>query len=435
MWNEEQKAVIKSNAPVKQVIAAAGSGKTATMIGLLAEQERNGGIRPDRTLIVTFTNKAAEEFQNRILQNLLSDRYIILTFHAFCYQMIKSYHPIYSKSPMRIIEKKQLEAFTIDFLYKDRFKIGGTPFSILFRQNAYYFKSEHPEIYEKYIKALSTWKAKENLLEFEDLPLITLNGLENKENWTHILPSLFDSVIVDEFQDTDTTQLKILQQIRPPNLTVVGDDWQAIYGFRGATPEPFLNFPSYFNKTEQFFLTTNYRSLKGIIDLSTHALQKNKSKISKIVKSHRNGNASVLQFTMENPKSDRYNMVQKLEKALMEDKESIMLVRSNFRRKEWIQSGIPEKKITTIHAAKGLEYRTVILDLSAGWSMPESMDNTLLEEERRILYVGISRAKDELILLGRKLPKRKQGLEDEFFSYFRNFDSQGKPTLRYRLLW
>lgn len=435
MWNEEQRAVIESEASVKQVIAAAGSGKTATMIGLLSEQERKGDIRPDRTLIVTFTNKATEEFENRILRNHLSDQYRISTFHAFCYQLIKSYHPLYKNSSIAILQKKQLEDFTYNFLYKDRFKIGGTPFPILFRQNAFHFKSEHPEIFKEYLDALNAWKAKENLLEFEDLPTILLRGLENKENWTLNLPSLFDSVIVDEFQDTDTTQLKILQQMQPPNITIVGDDWQAIYGFRGATPEPFLNFPAYFKKTEQFFLTTNYRSLKGIIDLSTHALQKNKSKISKIVKSHRNGLASVTQMTLENPKSDRYHIVQKLQSKLSDENESIMLVRSNFRRKEWIQSGVPEHKITTIHGAKGLEFKAVILDLSAGWSMPESIDDSLLEEERRILYVGISRAKDELILLGRKLPKRKRGLEDEFFSYFRNFDSQGKPTLRYRLLW
>ncbi len=435
MWNEEQLSVIESSASIKQVIAAAGSGKTSTMIGLLSSQERKAEFHPTRTLIVTFTNKATDEFAVRIQKNRLSDKYRISTFHAFCYQLIKNHHPFYRSQAMRIVEKKELESFSIDFLFKYRFEIGGTPFPILFQRQAYLFRNQHPEIFAEYIAAWKKWKDVHRVLEFDELPEIVLGGLEKKENWTKTFKSEIDSIIVDEFQDTDFTQLKILQLLSPPNMTIVGDDWQAIYGFRGATPEPFLNFPNYFRNTKQFFLSTNYRSVKGIIDLSTHALKKNKSKISKTILAHRQGKTKFTKIILNNPKSDRVLHITDINRELSNPNDSIMLVRSNFRKKEWIQSGVDPRKIMTIHAAKGLEFESVILDLSAGWTLPDSCDEAHLEEERRILYVAISRAKDHLILIGRKTPKNKIGLEDQFFGYFHGFDARGKPTLRYRLLW
>jgi DNA helicase-2/ATP-dependent DNA helicase PcrA len=435
MWNEEQAAVITSDANFKQVIAAAGSGKTATMIGLLTQAEKDNKISPNRTLIVTFTNKATEEFQTRIRKNNLSDKYHISTFHAFCYRIIKSYHPTYKGETLEILSKKEKEDFSFNFLYPYRFQIGGIPFVILFNRDAWVFKTEYPEIFKEYKNSIINWKLKTNRFEFEDLPEIVFQGLIKNERWTDQIKTLYDSIIVDEFQDTDETQLKILQMLSPPKITIVGDDWQAIYGFRGATPEPFLNFPYYFPGTKQFLLSTNFRSLKGIIDLSSHALKENKSIIKKKITSHRKGEASFQKLIMENPKSDRIKIFLDLKNVFRTDPETIMLVRSNFRRKEWIQIGIEESKVITIHAAKGLEFGTVILDLSAGWNLPESGDDEQLEEERRILYVGISRAKNRLVLIGRKRPKRKSGLEDEFFAYFQHFDSSAKPTLRYRPLW
>jgi len=435
MWNEEQEAVIESPSRAKQVIAGAGSGKTTTMIGLLSANESKAKIDPKRTLIVTFTNKATDEFKTRLLKNKLSESYRISTFHAFCYQIIQEYHPIYLNQSIGILDPKDKELFTIDYLYKDRFQIGGIPFAILFQKNAEMFKLEYPEIYSRYITALESWKHQNKKLEFEDLPEILYKGLKEDQDWTRKINSLFDSVIVDEFQDTDKTQLKILQYLKPPNITIVGDDWQAIYGFRGATPEPFLNFPEYFPETQRFLLSTNYRSLKGIIDLSAHALKKNQSKIPKEVRSVRAGETSFHKIILDHPKADRFSAVVKINSLIQENSDTIMLVRSNFRKREWIQAGVNETNVMTIHAAKGLEFNTVVLDLSSGWNLPEACDQAQIEEERRILYVAISRAKDQIILIGRKKQKMKIGLEDEFFEYFRNFDSFAKPTLRYRLLW
>jgi DNA helicase-2/ATP-dependent DNA helicase PcrA len=435
MWNEEQRKVIESKAPIKQVIAAAGSGKTATMIGLLQKAESENLIPPKRTVIVTFTNKATNEFRERLASKGLSKEYQISTFHAFCYRMLKSYHPDYRNTSWSLLSQSEADEFSFRFLEKYKFQIGGIPFPLLFQRDGLLFKMEHPELFQKYTNDFFNFKQRYFKFEFEDLQRVLLRSLNLEEAWTKNIQNNFSSFIVDEFQDTDFTQLNILKLISPNQLTVVGDDWQAIYGFRGATPDPFLKFPNYFPGAEQFQLSTNFRSLAGIIKLSTHALKKNKTKMEKNVKHHREGIASLERIVLDDPKYDRKIAFERFKRNFQVKADSVMLVRSNYRKREWIEVGVPESKIMTIHAAKGLEFQTVILDLSAGWNVSENTPLEQIEEERRILYVGISRAKDKLILLGRKKPKHKSGLEDEFFSHYQFFDEHTNRCLPFRLLW
>ncbi|WP_246047761.1 UvrD-helicase domain-containing protein [Leptospira ilyithenensis] len=435
MWNEEQLAIIESKANRKQVIAAAGSGKTSTMIGLLEEQERRKTIPPERTLIVTFTNKATDEFRDRTIAKQLSNEYRISTFHAFCFQSLRKLHPHFKERGIRILTNPEKEKLSRDILTKHRFQVGGIPFSILFGRGGKLFKKEFPEVYDNYQNELLKYKRKEQKFEFDDLISMVLSELEAGESWTKELTNEFDSVIVDEFQDTDWSQLGILKKMNIENMTIVGDDWQAIYGFRGATPEPFLSFPKYFPDTKVFQLCKNYRSLKGIIDLSVLPIGKNKNKIEKEVKAHRQGEMFYLSLVMEHPKRDRQVIREKLRTFFETDPETILLVRSNFRKREWIESGISQDKVMTIHASKGLEFGTVITDISSGWNLTGESDENDTEEERRILYVALSRAKNKLILLGKEKSKSKKGLEDELFGYFPKADTRTKGALRLPFPW
>ncbi|WP_411822007.1 UvrD-helicase domain-containing protein [Leptospira sp. 'Mane'] len=435
MWNEEQLEIIESKATRKQVIAAAGSGKTSTMIGLLEEQERRKKIRPDRTLIVTFTNKATDEFRNRTIAKQLSNDYNISTFHAFCFQTLRRLHPHFKEKGIQILTDTEKDKLTRDILTKHRLQVGGIPFSILFSRGGKLFQKEFPEVYENYQNELLSYKQKEQKFEFDDLISLVLSGLESEETWTKELLNQFDSVIVDEFQDTDWFQLRILKKLNIKNTTIVGDDWQAIYGFRGATPEPFLSFPEHFPDTKIFQLCTNYRSLKGIIDLSVLPIGKNKTKIQKQVKARRQGEMHYLSLVMKHPKQDRLTIIKNLKPFFETDPETVLLVRSNFRRREWIESGISPNKVMTIHASKGLEFGTVITDISSGWNLTGKSDENDIEEERRILYVALSRAKDRLILLGKEKSKTKKGLEDEFFRYFPKPGTRTKGALRLPFPW
>ncbi|TGN17689.1 UvrD-helicase domain-containing protein [Leptospira idonii] len=432
MWNEEQRKVIESNSNYKQVIAAAGSGKTATMIGILQHKEERKTISPERTLIVTFTKKATEEFKTRVEAKHLSEHYHISTFHSFCYQSLFELHPEFHK--ISLLSETEKEQQTKRILYKHRMRLGGIPFAILFSSNYSILRKEFPDVFEDFLFEMETYKRKNNLFEFEDLIRIVKQSLETGERWTFPLKQRFDSLIIDEFQDTNLCQMKIIQMLQIPQITVVGDDWQAIYGFRGATPEPFLNFSRFFPKTEIFQLTTNYRSLKGIIELSSIPIRKNKNKIEKKVFSHREGNTFYRTLTLKHPKRDLKSAVYELKTYFESDRETMILVRSNFRKREWMDAGIRSEQIMTIHASKGLEFGTVILDLSSGWNLTGE-GKEIPEEERRILYVGISRAKDKLILIGRETSKFKERPEDKLFSYFPKTDSWGKLTLRSYRFW
>ncbi|NCS94850.1 MAG: ATP-binding domain-containing protein, partial [Leptospira sp.] len=91
----------------------------------------------------------------------------------------------------------------------------------------------------------------------------------------------------------------------------------------------------------------------------------------------------------------------------------------NYRKKEFLLAGIPDKHLMTIHASKGLEFESVFVDLISGWNEDvNSISQDILEEERRILYVALSRAKNHLVLLGAYSIKKKKRLEDIFLSYF-----------------
>ncbi len=107
-----------------------------------------------------------------------------------------------------------------------------------------------------------------------------------------------------------------------------------------------------------------------------------------------------------------------IRRRIADNPDLMVLCRSNFRIDHLIKLGIPATHIMTIHASKGLEFGTVFVDLQAGWNIKVDESSEIIEEERRILYVALSRAKDNLYIFGNEKPK-KDLIEDTFFGYFR----------------
>ncbi|EOQ97743.1 hypothetical protein LEP1GSC195_0124 [Leptospira wolbachii serovar Codice str. CDC] len=427
MWSEEQKAIIHSDHPIKQVIAGAGSGKTATMIGLLEEREKKKSILPENTLIVTFTKKATQEFKERCHKKNLSSKYHISTFHAFCYYALKHYDTSKNWSRYRLLGESKKWEITKEFLHPLQFVIGGIPFPILFKNNGKHFRKLSLEGYETFQSAFRNWKEKNHYFEFDDLIFDFLHFLDTKS--ADVVKERWKALIIDEFQDTDEVQLQIIQKMNFGSITVVGDDWQAIYGFRGATPKPFLEFPNHFPGVVQYFLSTNYRSKDSIIQSSLLPLKHNKDKIEKQVQTFRKEQGT---FQVERIKDTETRPIAIWKEWYKKDSELILLTRSNFRKREWIECGVPSAQVMTIHSAKGLEFRTVILDLVLGWS--EDIKDTNEAEERRILYVGLSRAKDNLVLLIPDTTKPDR-LADRMSGDFSIRNRFRNRTLRWTRLW
>ncbi|EOQ87734.1 hypothetical protein LEP1GSC202_2479 [Leptospira yanagawae serovar Saopaulo str. Sao Paulo = ATCC 700523] len=427
MWSEEQSKIIFSKDPIIQVIAGAGSGKTATMVGLLEEREKRKTIPPNRTLVVTFTKKATNEFKERCHKNGLSKEYHISTFHSFCYDSLKRYDNSKNWFRYKLLGETKKWDITKTILYPYRFEIGGIPFPILTKHNGQLLRSISEQIYFEYKNSFCNWKEKHHYFEYDDLVTFFLeflkseNSVTAKENWK--------SLIIDEFQDTDGEQLEIIKRMEFDSITVVGDDWQAIYGFRGATPEPFLNFPKHFPTTISYFLSTNYRSTPTLIKKSLLPIKQNKNQIVKQTKSYRKNKGSFRVIRIKNNEMEIESVWKKIQSLGLEP---TLLTRSNFRKNEWIQVGVPKNQVMTIHSAKGLEFEAVVVDLSQGWS--EDHNTIDWEEERRILYVALSRAKDHLIVLI-NAESKPQSLCDRFSEDFSLWNKVRNRTLLWTRLW
>ncbi len=421
-YSSSQQKIITGKQPVKQVVAGAGSGKTRTVVGLLTFRLRKELEEPGRTLLLSFSRKAVQELRERLPQDLRGMAEIS-TFHSFCLRNLRQLSP-QSMQGMTIMNPDTKEAFLYDMLQKEE-EIGGIPIKILLKEQEA-FRHYFPKLYARMEEALIQYKQQKGLVEYEDLITLTLDILRDAEKnpLAESLRRRYTLIIVDEFQDTDPRQFEFLRLMKAPRIVVVGDDWQAIYAFRGATVEPFLRFRKEF-KAQLYYLKENYRSLKSIVDLGSKIISASSHQISKKIRAVRGRGpglpllscpvdradavklGAILQYNNHGNHGnhgDHGNRSDYSNRGNHDNQSHNLryriLVRSNYRRKEWLKAGFAEEAILTIHKSKGLEFPVVFLDLCGGWGNFNAKENDPLseDEEIRILYVGASRAMNLLIV-------------------------------------
>lgn len=393
-YSPSQLKIILEERKIKQVIAGAGSGKTRTVIGLVEHRLRQSLEKPGGILLLSFSRKAAGEIKERLAPNL-REMVEVSTFHSFCFRHLRRLHPHFKSKPFGIMEDEDRLDVLKNLLEKEIQHIGGIPYTLLLEEENR-FKARFPAVYERVMKGFHEYKITRNIYEYDDLITVMLKELEAGAPFLDELKNRYGLIIVDEFQDTDPSQLRFLKLMKPDRLMVVGDDWQAIYSFRGATVQPFLDFPEIFTGTTVYELGENYRSYGHITDLGGRVIRKSSRQLKKNVRAVRgNSGEPVYALRLDD---DR---IHKLSEILGELDYKI-LVRSNFRLKRWLRAGISEERVMTIHKSKGLEFPLILLDLAGGWTssrLPDKPARQELDEEIRILYVGITRAKNSLIVL------------------------------------
>lgn len=282
--NESQlKAVIHPGGPLF-VVAGAGTGKTKTLTSKIAYLILNG-VDPRHILAVTFTNKAAREMKSRVVDMTGPHAMSVwlYTFHAFGLQILRrhiaelpyGYRPnftVIDEDDGKKIIQDQIKALGLDTkmfstkalknlisLYKSRRMDG-------------FERTDEEKIYQKYQDYL-----KENqLVDFDDLLLYTLELLEGYKAIRERYQTYFEHILVDEFQDTDQIQYQVLQILGKVhrNVFVVGDPDQSIYAFRGAKYENAKLFISEFG-ADQIVLEQNYRSTNQILQAANQLIQYN----------------------------------------------------------------------------------------------------------------------------------------------------------------
>src|SRR5829696_2395276 len=293
--NEPQRdAVVHGEGPLL-VLAGAGSGKTRVLTHRIAHLVHTGLARHDEILAITFTNKAAGEMRDRV-ELLLGGRVRgmwVMTFHAACARLLRAEaarlgytrtFTIYDQADARRLTKRCLDEVGAD---TKRFTPAAVHNQISDAKNklrdaeAYrqlvgsFFESTVADVYDLYERAMH----RANAMDFDDLLVRTVNVLELFQEVRDHYQGVFRHVLVDEYQDTNHAQYRLLQLITSEhrNLAVVGDDAQSIYGFRGADIRNLLDFEDDYPDATVVKLEQNYRSTQTILSAANAVISNNRA--------------------------------------------------------------------------------------------------------------------------------------------------------------
>src|SRR5438876_248650 len=501
----QREAVLTTEGPLL-VIAGAGSGKTRVLTYRVAHLLATQGVKPNEILAITFTNKAAGEMRER-LDNLLGHvaRAIwILTFHSACGRILRresqrlgyrSNFTIYDQADQIRLTKQCLEELERD---PKRFTPRGIHTQISFAKNNLVGPAEYRErvqsfydqtvadVFELYQRKLFA----SNAVDFDDLLYLTVDVLqrfpEARERWS----KAFRYILVDEYQDTNHAQYRLLQLLAGEhrNVCAVGDPDQSIYAFRGADISNILDFERDFPGTKTIALEQNYRSTNSILRAANNLISNNRERKEKHLFSDLGEGEPVEAIEVEDEHAEarfvavrvaalveegfsgseiavfyRMNAQSRvLEDVLVRqgiayqviggprfyERAEVVLERSGYLealeaertieaqgRSENLQELVsvareyqenePEPSLSsflqqislysdqdalrgdqslvtlmTLHNAKGLEFKAVfVIGLEEGiFPHVRSIEEQGVEEERRLCYVGMTRAKERLVL-------------------------------------
>jgi|TARA_B100001093_G_scaffold322673_1_gene307892 DNA helicase-2/ATP-dependent DNA helicase PcrA len=297
---QQLKAVQTVNKPVL-VFAGAGSGKTRVLTYKVWHLIKENLFKPNEILALTFTNKAAAEMKVRIQESISCDGVNVGTFHSIGARMLRThiaslndnynssftiYDTVDQKSVIKeVIENLNLSEFkelNVGFLKVqiDKFKNANLSIKDIEAKAQTFEDEKIAEVYKAYCDTLKS----NNALDFNDLLLLPIRLLKENKKILDYYQKSWKYVLVDEFQDTNSPQFEIVSLLagKHQNITVVGDDDQSIYGWRGANIDNILtNFQDSFAKNIEIKLEKNYRSSQRILDGAWSVVSKNKNRAEK----------------------------------------------------------------------------------------------------------------------------------------------------------
>ena len=287
--NLNQEQYKSATAPIGHnlTIASAGTGKTSTIVGRISHLLQNG-IKPQNILLLTFTNKASSEMIDRIASYFskeLASLIVSGTFHSVSYKLMKS-----MKIPITLKQPNELKTLFKSLYEKRIFPNDGEtqPYDGGYLYDIYslYLNSTYDEnfedwleeknsahkpyimIYEDLFEEFTLLKKKYGYVNFDDL-LLTMIDIQKTTSF------YFHEILVDEYQDTNPLQSKLLDGFKPKSLFCVGDYDQSIYAFNGSDIGIISSFSKKYTDSNIYTLTKNYRSTSPIIDLANRVIEHN----------------------------------------------------------------------------------------------------------------------------------------------------------------
>lgn len=397
------------------VIAGAGSGKTRTLIYRTFFIH---SLYPQKKiLLITFTKNSALEIKERILALCNTNNITIETFHSLGYKILKKYgkNKTFSILSPNSINNFSTNHFTneelLSFLYLYIYE------SEIFKVKISSLSNNLQKILLEILIKLKEYKEKYNLYLFDELLLKSITIINNSNFIS------FDYIMVDEYQDSDSLQIKFLKALsKNSNLMVVGDDFQSIYSFKGGNSENIFNFKYNFSNVHTLFLTVNYRSSRGVVNFSNSIQYQFDKYIPKF-----------LRYTYDNNLSPTVTIYSSLDREIdgiistiskLKNSSIAILFRNYIYMEPFIKKflyykipfSIPNNEflnklfhipcyekvnihLLTIHGSKGLEWDFVFIPLLLDGIFPTSIGQILnIEEEKHLFYVACTRGRKNIFL-------------------------------------
>jgi DNA helicase-2/ATP-dependent DNA helicase PcrA len=294
------------------IIAGAGTGKTRTLVYRVAHLLERG-VRPERILLLTFTRRSAQEMLGRAERLVGSASRAVHggTFHATAHRLLRRFGQAaglpsdftimdqadaedlmqLSRARLGLAEKKKRfpRKETLHHVYS-RHVNTGIPVPAILSEDYPQFR-EYEEEFSRVYADYTARKSERNLVDYDDLLLFWAMLAESDSALSEKIASLYDHILVDEYQDTNQLQSRILRGMcrTHRNITVVGDDAQSIYSFRGATIRNILDFPSQFDGAAIVPLEENYRSTQPILDITNTVISRAEERYTKNLFTRRTG--------------------------------------------------------------------------------------------------------------------------------------------------
>ncbi|RLJ00722.1 MAG: hypothetical protein DRP06_01370 [Candidatus Aenigmatarchaeota archaeon] len=484
--NEQKKSIICKNSKIL-CIAGAGSGKTTVLTERINFLVNYCSQDPNKILAITFTKKARQEMLSRISDGSIS----VETFNSFCEKTLRQHNNLIYSKPVKVInyrdkililrkalsslkismdqaidtyfseaqkkgkpEEKLANIFLNDvFFLRDYFKFKNVPIKI----ESFETTIEHEKSLKmvlKICKYIENYMNKNGYRDFADQLIDTLSLFEK---YPELIPK-FEHILVDEYQDVNSTQIKLIDQLSAVNLFCVGDPRQSIYGWRGSDIRYLINFEEKYPQCEIITLTKNYRSTEHLVKLINNSIKnmgladlesnlKGKKDVQLLKFSSQ---TNELEFVINEIKSSkiprneifvlaRTNKLLNDISELMKQKKIEHVVKSDETRKT-VLALEDEITLATIHSIKGMEAEMVFVIGCTPNNFPckgsehpvidlikiEEYDKE--EEEKRLFYVAMSRAKQTLYLTYTK--SHTYFITDWMLNFINEKEFQQKPILK-----
>lgn len=352
-----------------RIVAGAGSGKTRVLTYRIAYLIEQVGVDPHSILAITFTNKAANEMRQRV-ENMLDCAHsgvLLCTIHSLCVRILRMHIRVLNYPSSFVIMDEEDQKALLKKLYKEHhidskiisyhsclsaistYKNSNiSPETALMHASDLYGEKNKAILYDAYVR----YQQEHFLLDFDDLILFAVKILSENEDIRAYWQSRFQYIHVDEFQDVDAQNYRLVQLLTGPDtiVCVVGDPDQTIYSFRGASIRYIMDFEKDFKGAKTIYLNQNYRSTKNILNAANALIANNQDRLEKELFTDNEGGGKIVHFCADSDQAEAQYVAEQIEN-LIANVEGInysdfaILYRANYLSRqleqEFINSHIP----------------------------------------------------------------------------------------------